>query len=329
MYDLVIIGAGPAGLTASIYASCFKLSNVVIGKVLGGQVALAPDILNYPGFDEVSGEELTKRMADQVKKRGGEIVLDGVTAIARNDTGFLISTESQKSYEAKSIILATGVERRKLNIPGEMEYSGKGVQYCAKCETFDYENKITAVVGGANAAAQTAVQLAHAATKVYIIYRGTELRCDAIWKSKIDENPKIEVIYKSQIEKIDGDGTKLTGITIQSTNTTNNGESSTKQVSIDRLYIEIGGVPGTAMLAPLGVKLDEGGFLEVDDMLATNLPGIYAAGDMVSHKYSIEQISSAVGLGARAAVSVFSHLKQQKAPTLWGGSMISRASSAT
>ncbi len=329
MYDLVIIGAGPAGLTASIYASCFKLSNVVIGKILGGQVALAPDILNYPGFDEISGEELTKRMGDQVKKRGGEIILDGVTAIARNTTGFTVTTESEKQYEARAIILATGVERRKLNVPGEVEYTGKGVQYCAKCETFDYENKITAVVGGANAAAQTAVQLAHAATKVYIIYRGSELRCDAIWKSKIAENPKIEVIYKSQIEKIDGDGTKVTDITIKSTNLTNTEQSLTKQLALDRLYIEIGGVPGTAMLAPLGVKLDTGGFLEVDDMLATNLPGIYAAGDMVSHKYSIEQISSAVGLGARAAVSVFSYLKQQKAPTLWGGSMIKRVTTTT
>lgn len=323
MYDLVIVGAGPAGLTASIYASCFKLNHIVIGKTLGGQVALAPDILNYPGFEEISGTELTKKMADQAKKRGGEIVLDGVTSITKNQSSFIVSTESQKQYEARSIILATGVERRKLNVPGEVEYTGKGVQYCAKCETFDYENKITAVVGGANAAAQTAVQLAHAATKVYIVYRGSELRCDEIWKTKIDESSKIEIVYQSQITEITGDGTKLTGINIK-INSPINGQSETKQLNIDRLYIEIGGVPGTAIVSQLGVKIDAGGFIDVDDTLATSVAGIFAAGDMISHKYSIEQISSAVGLGARATQSAFTYLKKQKAPVLWGGSLIQR-----
>lgn len=325
MFDLIIIGAGPAGLTASIYASCFKLNHLMIGKVLGGQVSLAPDILNYPGFEGISGTELTNKMVNQVKILGGEIIIDGVVSVSRNEAGFIVTCESGKKFETSSVILATGVERRKLNVPGETEYMGKGVQYCAKCEGHDYDNKIVAVVGGANAAAQTAAQLAHAATKVYIICRGSELRCDEIWLNHIKKHPQIEVIYKSQVTQILGDDQKVTGIKIKSSDQVGIAADAVKEISIEILYIEIGGVPGSAIVASLGVKVDAGGFIEVDNNMATNVAGIFAAGDMTSHKYSIEQISTAVGLGARAAQSVFSHLKQQKAPNLWGRSQIKRA----
>lgn len=324
MYDLIIIGAGPAGLTASIYASCFKLHHLVVGKLLGGQISMAPDILNYPGFEEIAGTELTNKMVNQVKSLGGEIIVDGVMSVNRNEQDFVVTCESGRKFETRSVILATGVERRKLNVPGEAQYSGKGVQYCAKCEGHDYDNKVTAVVGGANAAAQTAAQLAHVATKVYIICRGAQLRCDEIWLNHIKEHPQIEVVYKSQVAQILGDGQKLTGIKIKSSDQTGIQGEPVKQIAIDILYIEIGAVPASAIVSSLGVKIDAGGFIDVDDTLATNIPGIFAAGDMISHKYSIEQISTAVGLGARAAQSVFSYLKQQTAPTVWGSSQIQR-----
>ncbi len=316
MYDLVVIGAGPAGLTASIYASCFKLSHIVIGALPGGQMMYAPDILNYPGFEEISGKELTDRMVNQVKKRGGEIFIAGVISIEKTEGNFTVKTNTNQSYTGKAIILATGVERRKLNIPGESEYIGKGVQYCATCERFEYEGKVTAVIGGANAAAQSAMQLSHAATKVYIIYRGDALRADPIWVSQIQQTPNIEIIANSQPTEIVGDGKTVTTINIRQTGA--GSEATTKQYPVDKVFIEIGGVPGTALLIPLGVTVDPGGYIMVDEKLATNVAGIFAAGDVISHKYSIEQISSAVGLGARAAVSIFTYLKQQKAPSLWG-----------
>ena len=321
MHDLVIIGAGPAGLTAAIYASCFKLDYVALGSVMGGQMSYAPDILNYPGFEETSGTELTSHMLSQVQKRGGNVLEDSVLSVQKNGETFTAKTQKGNTYETKTIILATGVERRRLNVPGEGEYTGKGVQYCAKCERFDYENKICAVIGGANSAAQTAIQLSHAAAKVYIIYRGEELRCDPIWASQIQERANIEVLFHTQVSEIVGDGTKLTGVKLVSTVV--EGQEN-KDLSIERLYIEIGGVPGTALVIPLGVKMDNGGFIDVDDQLATSVPGIFAAGDAISHKYSIEQISSAVGLGARACASVFSYLRSQKAPSLWGQSQIHR-----
>src|SRR3990167_1505510 len=142
MYDLIIIGAGPAGLTASIYASCFGLKHLVTGKLIGGQMTLAPDILNYPGFEKINGQELTNRMVAQAKKRGSEIIQDAIVNSVKIEGGFLLKTEPGKEYQSKTIILATGVERRKLNIPGENEYVGRGIEYCAKCGKFYYLDKV-------------------------------------------------------------------------------------------------------------------------------------------------------------------------------------------
>jgi thioredoxin reductase (NADPH) len=369
VYDLIIIGAGPAGLTASIYASCFHLKHLVIGAVLGGQMMNAPDILNYPGFEEISGKELTERMINQVKKRGGEMVMQSVTKISKikdqisktqiknqnlnNNQAtkqpshqvseqseenkdliaqslnsliadhFEIETQSGLKYQTKSIILATGTERRKLNVPGEREYLGRGVYYCATCGRQDYERKICAVAGGANSAIQAAVTLSQAATKVYIIYRGEELRGDPVWLEQTKNNPKIEVIYKTVVTEVVGDGEKLTGVRINTNNPTIE-QSSNGAIELDKLFIEIGGVPGTALLIPLGIEMDQGEYVRVNEKLETTIPGVFAAGDLVSYGLSIEQISSAVGLGARAAASAFAFLKKDKAPTFWGMSQIKR-----
>lgn len=366
MYDLIIIGAGPAGLTASIYASCYHLLHLVIGKELGGQLNLAPDILNYPGFENVSGKELSERMEKQVKLRGGEIIVNSVTKIsagpvtqvsqtplqnrpAPNGAGlkaseaafgspsfvppaesvvnsFEIETLSGEKYQAKAIILATGTERRKLNVPGEVEYTSKGVHYCATCEKFDYAGKICAVVGGANSAVQAAVEISQAAAKVYIIYRGRELRGDPVWLEQVDKHPNIEVIYGSYVSEIMGDGEKVTGVKLKPAGPaaapvilTNN-----QILPLDKIFVEIGGVPGTALVIPLGVEVDAGGFIKTDAKLATNVPGVFAAGDLVTFGYNLEQISSAVGLGARAASSAFAYLKGERIPTVWGASQIKR-----
>lgn len=355
MYDLIIIGAGPAGLTASIYASCFHIKHIIIGKEVGGQMALAPDILNYPGYESISGKELTRHILNQVKVRGGEVISGSVISISKpkikssnktqnpNDQiedGYEVETQDGQTYQTKSIILATGTERKKLNVPGEIEYTAKGVHYCATCEKFDYEGKICAVVGGANSAVQAAVELAQAASKVYIIYRGSVLRGDPIWLKQIEENKKIGVVYNTVVKEIGGDGQKVTGVKIKSTNnpitqladnpitspqpSPNRRGGQGEVLPLDKVFVEIGGVPGTALVIPLGVKMDPGGYIKVDEKLATNIAGVYAAGDLVSYGLSIEQISSAVGLGARAAASAFAYLKDEKAPTVWGGSRIKR-----
>ncbi|MCL5438369.1 MAG: FAD-dependent oxidoreductase [Patescibacteria group bacterium] len=317
MYDLIIIGCGPSGLTASIYASCFKLKHIVVGDILGGQMSLAPDIINYPGFEEISGKDLAEKMATQVKKRGGEILNESVSKIEKIENGFRLTTESGKNFDSSTLIIATGAERRKLNITGENEYTGKGVQYCATCEKFEYENKTVAVIGGANSAVQAVIQLASAASKIYLIYRGSELRSDPILIEKIKNDPKIEILYSTQVLEILGDGQKATGIKIKANDTE-------KTLNIEKVFIEIGGVPGSALAIPLGINIDEKGYIKVDDKLTTNIQGVFAAGDIVSVGLSIEQISTAIGLGARAAFSAFSYLKHQNAPFLWGQSQIKR-----
>lgn len=322
MYELIIIGLGPCGLTASLYASCFKLKHAIIGKILGGQMSLAPDIINYPGFEQITGKELTDKMVSQIKNKGAEILETSVLKVEKKENGFLVFTEDGKTLETKSLILATGTERRKLNIKGETEYTGKGINYSITSDQSIYQNKIVAVIGGANSAVCSAIQLATVATKTYIIYRGQELRCDPIRLEQIKQNPKIEVLYNTQIAEAIGDGQKLTGVKIK---VTEQGQEVIKDLPLEEVFIEIGGVPGTSLLIPLGIDLDENGFIKANEELSTNIPGIFAAGDVISSKTSIEQISSAVGLGARAATSAFTFLKGQKAPTLWGESQIKRA----
>lgn len=317
MEDLLIIGAGPAGLAASIYASCFHLKHHVIGSSIGGQMLLAPDIINYPGFVEISGKELTERMVAQGKARGGQIVEDSVVSLKKDGDHFTIQTNSKVTFSAQTIIVATGTERKKLNVPGEKEYTGRGVHYCATCGRQDYANKVVVVVGGANAAAQSALQLAQAAIKVFIVYRGPELRCDPEWITQITRHPNIEIIYNTVVKEVMGDGTRITSIKVLQNNTE-------QMIPVEKVFVEIGGVAGTALVMPLGVELDAGGFIRVNERLETTVPGVFAAGDLVSYGLSIEQITTAVGLGARAASSSFAYLKKTKAPSLWGQTLIKR-----
>lgn len=317
MYDLIIIGTGPAGLTASIYSSCFKLNHLVIGKDLGGQMALAPDIINFPGYEEISGKELTEKMINQVKKHGTEIINESVSKIEKTQNGFNITTESGKNFEASILILATGAERRKLNIPGENDYTGKGVQYCVSGERLEYENKEVAVIGGGNSAIQAAIRLCDTASKIYLIYRGSDLRADPILLDQIKNNTKIEILYNTRVLEILGDKEKPTGIKI-------NSDGAEKILPVEKVVVEIGGVPGSALVIPFGVFVDEKGYIKVDEKLATNIPGIFAAGDIINTGLSIEQITTAMGLGTIAAFSAFSYSKQQKPPTLWGQNQIKR-----
>lgn len=318
MDDLIIIGSGPAGLTASIYASCFHLTHVVIGSAIGGQMLLAPDIINYPGFVEVSGKELTERMLAQVQSRGGSIVEESVVSIAKDAEVFSVTTKGGTRFQAKAVIIASGTERKKLNVPGESEYAGKGVHYCATCERQDYAGKVVAVVGGGNAAGQSALQLAHAASKVVIVCRADALRCDPEWMTKLTAKENVVFLYNAQVKEISGNGSHVTGIRV---NVATSGE---QVLDVEKVFIEIGGVPGTALVAPLGVALDPGGYIKVDEHLATTVPGVFAAGDLVSYGLSLEQISTAVGLGARAAASAFAYLKKAKAPSSWGQTLIKR-----
>ena len=312
MYDVLIIGAGPAGLTASIYASRYKLSNLVIGKVPGGTIAYAHKVENFPGVPGISGVELGQRMLEQAKSLGVEIMVENVEKIGTVSTEvgksllFKITTNSGKKFEARTLIAALGTERRKLNVPGEKEYLGKGISYCVTCDAPLFKGKTVILVGGSNAACSGAIHLASFAEKIYLIYRKNELRAEPVWVEEVKENPRIEVIYNTNLTEVLGDGAKVTGVKLD---VPYRGNSS---LSTGGVFIEIGGQPLSSLLLPLGVELDENSYVKVDERMGTNIPGLFAAGDLTTKSLILQQVVTACADGAIAANSVFEYVKSNK-----------------
>lgn len=319
LYDVLIIGAGPAGLTASIYASRYKLPHIIIGKLLGGTITWAHKVENFPGFASISGVQLAQKMIEQAKKFGVEIVREEVgrmeTREGEGQKVFKVITTSNKEFVARSVIVASGTERRKLNVPGEKEYLGRGVSYCTACDAAFFKGKIVALVGGSNAACGGAVHLAEYAEKIYLIYRREELRAEPIWVEEVKSIPKIEMIYNTNVIEVLGDGAKVTGVRL------NNPYQDKNILEVDGLFIEIGGVPVCSFLIPLGVKLDENNYVEVNEKMETNIPGLFAAGDVTTHSLVMSQAVVSAADGAIAAGSAYKFLKGQKAPKINGRSL--------
>jgi len=342
VFDLIVIGSGPGGLTASIYASRYRIKNLVIGNQLGGAMALASAVENYPGFEQISGLELAQKMAQQVKALGAEIINDSVIKIqnsicqpadkiqsASRRTKFKIITEGGKEYQARAIILATGTKRRELGVPGEKEYLGKGVSYCATCDAAFFRDKVVAVIGGANAAVMSADHLARFAKKIYLIYRRKPLRAEPIWVERVEKNPKIEIIYNTNIVKILGESEfkiqnskskfqnkfKIQNLKLKTPELVggvelDNPYQGNKYLAVDGVFIEIGGTPGTELAKSLGVELDEKGFVKVNPDMETNIPGVFAAGDITNFHGKLQQIVIACAEGAIAAFSVYRYLSK-------------------
>lgn len=315
IYDLIIIGSGPAGLTASIYANRYKLSNLVIGKLPGGTITLAHKVENFPGFASISGLELGGKMVEQVKGLGADILTEDVARVeilGEAEKHFKVITESNKELEVKGLIVASGTERRKLEVPGEKEYLGKGVSYCTNCDAPFFKDKTVAQIGGSNAAVSGAVHTAEFAQKVYIIYRKNELRAEPIRVEEAKKNPKIEVIYNTNVTEVLGDGNRVTGIKLD------NPYQGKSTLALDGVFVEIGGIPTSSFLRPLGVELDENDYIKVNEKMETNVPGLFAAGDVTTHGLVMSQAITACADGAIAAGNVYKYLKGQKAPQIIG-----------
>jgi thioredoxin reductase (NADPH) len=301
IYDVVIIGAGPAGLAASIYASRYKVDHLVIAKEPGGQAVEAHKIENWPGTASISGFELTQKMREHAEKLGGKIVMDSVSNIAKENEIFSITTHTDQ-YKAKNIILALGMEYRKLSIPGEEEFKGKGVSYCPTCDAAFFGGKIVAVVGGGNSAASAAQLLSEYASKVYIIYRGEKLKVDPVYLENFSKNEKIEVIFNTNIKEIMGENAVAKIILDKE----HNGES---ELNVQGVFVEIGSEPGVELVEQLGVNVDEQGFIIVSPDQGTNVAGIYASGDATTGSNKMRQVLTASAEGAVAAASVYKKLQ--------------------
>jgi len=305
IHDLIIIGAGPAGLGASIYASRYKLDHLVIGGEIGGQVVEAWEIENYAGFEKISGKDLMDKFKKQTEDLGAVIIQDSVKKIRQTNGNFEVMTDSGKNYLAKTIILALGMKPRQMNVPGENKFIGKGVSYCATCDAMFFRGKDVVVIGGGDAAATAAIHLADFASSVKLMYKEESgLKCEPSWTEEIEKNPKIEKICVSAIKEVRGEE-KVTGVVFDFHN-------EEKILEVQGVFIEVGTVPGVVVAQEVGVKLDSQSYIIVDQTQATNVENIYAAGDVTTGSNKFRQIITAVAEGAVAAGSVYRKLKLNK-----------------
>lgn len=302
MYDLTIIGAGPAGITAGIYATRYQLKTLVVGKLLGGVATEAFKIENYPGFKAISGTSLMNKFSEQLKYLGAHLEQKDVEKIEKLKQEFKILTGDEE-YKAPAIIIATGTKVRKLNIPGETEFTGKGVSYCATCDATFFKDKIVAAVGGGDAGATASLQLADVAKKVYWIYREQKPAAMPSWQEQVRKEPKIEEISETNVKEIRGKISVEKIILDREYN-------GKKELTVQGLFVQIGAVPSVDLARDLGVKLNEHGYIKVDEAQKTNTNGVYAAGDVTSASNRFKQIITACSEGAIAAHSVYEYLKK-------------------
>jgi thioredoxin reductase (NADPH) len=296
IYDVLIIGGGPAGLTAAVYCARYKLNTKIITDSFGGTMSEAHKVCNFPAFTEVSGMDLTKKMIDQVKALDVEIDFDGVVDIQKDKEYFIVNCKSQ-AFKSKKIILAIGRKRRKLGLEREDELLGKGISYCATCDANFYKNKVVGVVGGSDAAVTAALLLSDIAQKVYLIYRKDKLRATPMWVDLLNKKENVEVLYNTEITKLVGEK-KLEQV-----------ETTTKNIEIDGLFVEIGSTPQKAFLEKINVDFDGGGYVVVDKDQKTNLFGVYAAGD-ATNSTELKQIVTACSQGAIAAHNIYKEIKK-------------------
>lgn len=294
-YDIAIIGSGPAGLSAAIYAARGGLRTVVFEKgIMGGQITVTQEVENYPGFyDTLSGFDLMEKMKKHADKFNVDYREETVNAIGLQGLCKIIETD-KGIYQAKTMIIATGAHPRQLNVPGEDTFYGKGVSYCATCDGAFYRDKTVAVVGGGDSAVEEAIFLTRFAKKVYIIHRREELRAVQIIQQRAFENPKIEMIWNSEVQSVNGNQF------VESLTIYNKKEEKRWDLPADGLFVYVGILPNNDLIESR-VETDEAGFVIVDSDMQTNIPGIYAAGDILSKK--LRQVVTAVSDGAIAAWS--------------------------
>lgn len=297
MYDLIILGAGPAGLTAGIYAARGGLNAVIVeSKAVGGQAALTAEIENYPGFASVSGYELVSLMQAQCEALGVSFVFDAPVALALEGDVKRVDTAYSGTLEARAVILATGALPRTLGVERESELMGGGVSYCATCDGAFFRGKPVAVVGGGNTAVEDALYLEKFASEVYLIHRRDALRADAILADRV-KNSGVHIVWDSVVTALDGDK-KLQSVTLKNVKS-----GDTSSLAVNGLFVAVGQKPATEGLT--GVELD-GGYIVTDSEMRTSLPGVFAAGDV--RKKTLRQVVTAAADGAVAAESAIKFL---------------------
>ncbi len=301
-HDIVVIGGGPAGLTAGLYASRAGLSSLLVERgVFGGQMVNARMVENYPGFPNgIAGMELGSHMEEQASRHGLQTLFAEVTGLGPGSPLRLDTTEGTLS--ARAVIVATGARYRQLGVPGEKEYTGRGVSYCASCDGFFFRDQEVAVVGGGDTAVSDALELAHYARRVYLVHRRDRLRAGHVLVQRASGDPRIEFVWDSVVDRITGEQ-MVSGITVR-----NLKSGDTRAIALGGVFVAVGVMPNSQPFAGI-LTTDEAGSITVDHDLATSVPGVFAAGDVRQH--SPRQIGSAVGDGVTAALAAARYIQSR------------------
>lgn len=300
-YDIIVVGGGPGGLTAGLYGSRAELRTLILEKYLpGGQIANTEEVEDYPGFEHITGAELSQKMADHARKFGVEIVSEEVLEVyCRGDVRVVKTTD--RELTAKAVILATGGSPNLLHVPGEKEFSGKGVSYCAICDGAFFKGEVIAVVGGGDAAVEEGIFLTKFGKKVILIHRRDQLRAQKVIQSRAFANDKMEFIWDTVVESINGDK-RVTSLNLKNVKTDENSE-----LEVGAIFIFIGFKPNSNLVRE-AIRKDQGGYILTDEKMQTSVPGIYAIGDVRSQL--VRQITNAVGDGTTAAVAAEKHIEK-------------------
>jgi len=305
-HDVIIVGGGPAGLCAALYAGRGLLDALLIERgAHGGELLNTELIEDYPGFESILGRELAAKMSDHAKKFGAAFLTDTVASVRRlADGDFEVKTEMGQTLRAGAVIVTAGGTPSKLGVPGEKEFAGRGVSYCAVCDGAFFRGDTIAVVGGGDAAVEEAGYLTRYAEKVYVIHRRDEFRASAILQKRLFANPKIEVIWNTVVDSVEGGERGMTALNLRHAVT-----GATSKLAVTGLFVFIGFTPNTGMIKE-HVRHDEGGYIITDDQMMTTIPGLFVAGDM-RHQLT-RQITTAVGDATTAAIAVEKYLAAKK-----------------
>lgn len=296
MFDLVIIGGGAAGLAAGLYAARYKLNVEIIAREFGGTGNIAHLVDNWIGDPGIGGFDLMQKFVAHVSAYNVPMVSDGVKIVEKHDKSFSVVLEDGSRHESKMVLFANGMQHRKLGVPGEAEYQGKGVHYCYTCDGPLYKNKVLGVVGGGDSAALGSLFLAEYATHVSVIVRREAMTAEPVSAERVAGNKKITIVPSSNVTAIAGDGKKVTSITL----------SSGSVMQLDGLFVEIGHLPLSDLAKNTGVALDARGYIEVDRAQRTNVPGVFAAGD-ITNATGLKQFITSAAEGSIAAQSAYNY----------------------
>lgn len=303
MYDLIIVGAGPAGLSASVYASRYGIKHVILGEVAGGLLTQTFDVGNWLGTEAIKGQAFADSAAQHAKSYGVEILPLSVERIEKKADGTFDIFVGEKTFQSRTILVATGTAHRHLGVPGEKEFSGKGVSYCPTCDGFFFKGKAVAVVGGGDSAAEAGAYLADICSAVFVIVREEAMIAERFWQNLLASKSNVHIIYETNVKEIRGEGI-VTNVLLDKE------YKGERILLVNGVFIEIGLLPNTRLLADLGAKLTKHGYVETEPDQSVGVSGVWAAGDITTNSNNFHQIVTAASEGAIAASNILEHLQR-------------------